>query len=318
MARFLKIAITGASGMLGSAILDCLDDGHSIFATSRTTGYRRPGVQWRQFDLLDKEKLTRWLIEIKPDVVIHCAAIINVDSCERESILAEALHVGSTAVINDTIADWNGRLIYISTDSIFDGKQETPYQEEDPPNPLNVYGRTKHRGELAVLKNPDSLVLRTNIFGWSQAERISFAEWILKGLVEKLHLTMFADVSFTPIHVSHVAEVICKILSSNITGLFHLTGNSILSKYDFTLKMASIFGLSAENVTSSSINDVHLIAPRPKNMALANHKLCTALDYQLPTIDDGIKKLKAQYDNGWLAKIKHRAVKPGYVFWERK
>lgn len=318
MTSFLKIAVTGASGMLGSAILDCIADKHRVFATSRTIGYCKPGIEWQTFDLLDREKLICWLVEIKADIVIHCAAIVNVDDCERESVLAKVLHAEATALIADTISRWNGRLIYISTDSVFDGRQKRLYREEDETNPLNVYGSTKREGEIAALKNPRNIVLRTNIFGWSQmVERISFAERILKGLVKQDRLTMFTDVSFTPIHVSDVAEIILLILASDMSGLFHLTGNSVLSKYDFTLKMANIFGLSADNVIPISIDDVNLAAPRPKNMALANQKLSTALNFLLPTIENGIEKLKEQYENGWLARIKKRSIKTAYWFWEK-
>lgn len=317
MTRSLKIAVTGASGMLGTALLDHFANEFHVFATSRRLGYTKEGINWQLFDLLDKEKLINWLNTVRPDVVVHCAAMVNVDACEQDLIKAKALHVETTATIVKNISCWNGRLIYISTDSVFDGAQKGLYNEDMQPNPLNIYAHTKHEGEITALAIPGNTVLRTNIFGWSQAERYSFAEWILKGLIEKAHFSIFTDVNFTPIHVSHVAEVIAKLITSknNISGLFHLTGSSMLSKYDFTLKMAAEFNLSTDNIIPTSIDQVVLTAARPKNMALSNLKLSNILKYSLPTVDEGIAYLKAQYHNGWLAKIKKRTIESNYHFW---
>lgn len=312
----LRVAITGAAGMLGTAVLDHLSGEHVVFATSRELGYCKEGVHWQPFDLLDKTRLVGWLTEIRPDAVIHCAAMVNVDACEKDPAQAKALHAETTEVMVDTLSSWGGRLIYISTDSVFNGCKSGLYNENDEPDPPNIYARTKREGEVATLAMPGGTVLRTEIFGWSRSERLSFAEWVLKSLVEQTHLTMFIDVSYTPIHVSHVAEVVARTLDAEISGLYHATGSSVLSKYDFALHMAAAFGLSTDNVVPITIESAGLSAKRPKNMALSNRKLCDVLSYQLPTVDAGIAVLKSQYDNGWLARIKGRGMKPGYRFWE--
>jgi dTDP-4-dehydrorhamnose reductase len=302
--------------MLGTALVDRLTDAYNVFATSRVVGYRKPGVHWETFDLLDSGSLIAWLTETRPLVVVHCAGIANVDACERDPQGALAVHVGSTSVIADTIAHWTGRVIYISTDSVFNGRKAGLYDEDDGPDPLNVYARSKREGEVVTLAAPRGTVLRTNIFGWSRADRCSFAEWILKGLIEKRRLSMFTDVTFTPLHVSHLAEVVFRLLAVEATGLFHATGSTVLSKHEFALKMAATFGLSDDAVVPSNIENASLDAPRARNMALSNRKLCAALGYQLPTADAGITHLKAQYDGAWLAQVKGRALKPGYCFWE--
>ena len=170
-----RVGITGAAGMLGGALIDVLHGRHHVFATGRQTGYAPPGVIWELFDLLDERRIAQWVERSRLEVVVHTAAVVNVDLCERDPIMAERLHVGSTGVLASAVAARGGRMIYVSTDSLFDGRQDQPYVESDTPRPLNTYARTKLAGESAALQAPGTAVLRTNIFGWSRHQRPSFA-----------------------------------------------------------------------------------------------------------------------------------------------
>lgn len=303
-----KVAVTGASGMLGTAILDRFAGFCELYPTSRTRGLCGDRINWSLFDLLDQTSLVTWLTKHKPKIVIHCAAMIAVDECEKEPAVATTLHKDIVSLIASTISEWNGRLVYISTDAVFDGRLDRAYTEDDQPKPLNVYGRTKLLGEIATLNaSSNNLVLRTTIFGWSRTgSRRSFAEWILDGLAKKLPLVMFNDVNFTPIHVGHVADIIYLILTfnPNLSGLFHLSGETELSKYEFAIKLANEFGLSTEGILPSSIDSANLIAVRSKNMTLSNAKLAVAMNKELPTVQSGLAYLKSQYESGWLEKIR--------------
>src|SRR5438046_1576848 len=180
--------------MLGGALIDVLQARHEVFATGRQTGYAPPGVTWDVFDLLDAKRIEQWVERSRLNVVVHAAAIVNVDLCERDPVMAERLHIGSTAVLARAVAARGGRMIYVSTDSLFDGRQDQPYIESDPPRPLNTYARTKLAGESAALQAPGTVVLRTHIVGWSRHDRPSFADWVVRGLVEQNPLRMFTDV----------------------------------------------------------------------------------------------------------------------------
>ncbi len=310
-----NIAVTGAGGLLGTAVLRHFAGRHTVHAAGRAAGLTLPGTIWTAFDLLDRDQLAGWLRAARPAAVVHCAALVNVDACEKNVAAARALHAGTTAAIAEIIAPWRGRLVYISTDSVFDGRKASPYAETDPVNPPNAYARTKLEGEDAALA-AEGTVLRTNIFGWSRAERLSFAEWVLKGLVEGSPLTMFRDVQYTPIHVSHLAAIIEEAVARDLTGLFHATGSTVLSKHEFAVRLAAAFGLSAGHLRAISVDDAGLGAARPKNMALASGLLQAALGRPTPSVDDGIAAMKREYDDGDLAKIKSRGVKSGYRFWE--
>jgi dTDP-4-dehydrorhamnose reductase len=313
----MKVLVTGATGLLGTALIDYLAPNFVTVATSRNIGYSKQGITWITADLLDKSAVRNLLTTVQPDVVIHCAALVNVDACERNPTLASDIHVGTTDTIATILAKQGGRLIYISTDSVFNGKKDSIYSELDAPDPPNIYARTKLEGEFAALIHQQSVVLRTNIFGWSRSERLSFSEWVLKGLVEGTPLSMFADMQYTPLHVSHLADLIARIIANpHLQGIYHATGSAALSKHDFALQMAAMFGLDGKSILAKSIDDAALSAVRPKNMALSNVRLCAALEYRIPEVIEGIKLMKNQYDNGWLERIKNRPVSNEYKFWE--
>ena len=179
----MRVGITGAGGMLGTALIDKLCVENEIYATDKNEGLKKEKVYWSCFDLLDFDLLKKWLQTSRVDVVIHCAAIVDVDMCEAMPKQAEDLHVNSTKIIAEYLDSFNGYLIYISTDLLFDDKKQTPYTEEDITNPLNVYAKTKLDGELVVLGMKNGLVLRTNIIGWSRSSKLSFFEWVLKAFV---------------------------------------------------------------------------------------------------------------------------------------
>jgi dTDP-4-dehydrorhamnose reductase len=311
-----KVLVTGAAGMLGTALISAYSRDYAVVATDLEIGSQFPGVRWVVADLSDQSLLRNLVLSEGPELVIHAAAIVDVDRCERDPALAEQLHVQATNTIGEALAQTGGAMIYISTDSVFNGQKPSPYRETDTPAPLNVYASTKLAGEHTSLTFPRSLVLRTNIIGWTRTNRLSFAEWTLRGLVEGSPLGMFADVQFTPIHVSLLANVILDAWRLGLTGLFHAAGSTSLSKYEFALQMASEFGLSAHNVVARSVDDASLAAKRPRNLALSNAKLIATLGRPLPPVGDSIILMKAQYDDGWVATIKGRATASHYRFWE--
>ena len=252
----MRIGVTGASGMLGTALIDELTSNHQVFATSRSKGYEKDGVQWDCFDLTNVKKLNRWLVNTEPDLIVHCAAMVNVDECENNEESAMNLHVKTTKTIANYLNQDKKKLIYISTDSVFDGMKINPYKEPDQVRPLNIYAVTKLLGEESVLLMENGLVLRTNIIGWNVFGKVSFAEWILKSLVESKPIALFEDVIFSPIHVSDLSLIISRIIDYKLSGLYHCASKDYLSKYDFGIEMAKIFDLPTTNINKISIDNV--------------------------------------------------------------
>jgi dTDP-4-dehydrorhamnose reductase len=292
----MRIGITGASGMLGAVFVTYLSKLHKIFATSRNKGAEGENIEWSCFDLTNTVMLNKWLKNIKPDVIIHCAAIVNVDFCEDNVKLATKLHIETTKVMTNYLNSNGGRLIYISTDSVFDGEKQGAYSETDSVNPLNIYAKTKLMGELPVLSMDSGLVLRVNIIGWTQKNRASFAEWLLKGLIDGTPLNLFHDVCFSPLHVDDLSLIIGGIINKPIFGLYNCASDNGISKYDFGNKMADIFHLSNSNINRVSVDNMVLKANRPKNMVLDTSKIKLDLKCSLPIAEDSIKLMKCQYD----------------------
>jgi dTDP-4-dehydrorhamnose reductase len=293
----MKVGVTGASGMLGTSLIAHLSEKHKVFATSRSKGIEGNNIQWDCFDLTDIVLLNEWLQKSKLDLVIHCAAIVNVDACEENVELATELHVETTKAMTDYLDSRDARLIYISTDSVFDGEKQSAYGESDLENPLNVYAKTKLMGEKPVQSMNNGLVLRVNIIGWTQEGSTSFAEWILKSLIGNVPLNLFYDVIFSPLHVDNLSLIIGKIIEKPIFGLHHCVSSDSISKYDFGKKMAETFQLSNENINRVSYDSMHFKVNRPKNMALNIKKISAVLKHDFPSAIDAIKLMKRQYNN---------------------
>ena len=293
----MRIGITGASGMLGGVLATHLSKTHEIFATSRSKGVENKNIKWNCFDLTDIVLLNKWLEKTKPDMVIHCAAIINVDLCEESFDLAMQLHFETTKVIASYLGRNNAKLIYISTDSVFDGEKQGAYSESDLVEPLNIYARTKFMGEKPVQSMCNGLILRTNIIGWTKEGSTSFVEWMLKGLTNNTPLNLFYDVYFSPLSVYDLSLIVENIIKKPIFGLYHCASNDSISKYDFGKEMAKIFNLPSLNINKVSVNSADFKAKRPKNMTLNIEKISLALEYDFPSAIDAIKSMKRQYNN---------------------
>lgn len=271
--------------MLGTALVNALLLRAATFvATSRQPVAPRAGVQIHQLDLLDSSATTRWLGAVRPDVLIHCAALTDVDLCERDPELAQRVHLDATVCLAEALHRSGGRLIYISTDSVFDGRRAAPYRETDATGPVNVYARTKLAGERVSLQTDQALVLRTNIFGRGARGRKTSAEWMLDQLRSRRDFPAFNDVVFSPVHVSEMANVVLDALDVGLTGLFHAAGSDTLSKYTFAKLLADAFQLESDCVRSASVESVALHANRPRNMGLDVSAISAALGRPMPSL----------------------------------
>ena len=279
--------------MLGTALLRHLVGKHKVFATSRSQGFSQQAIKWQCFDLTNTTLLNKWLDEIRPDVVIHCAAITDVDFCEVNEGVATDLHIKTTKTIANYLTQSGGRLIYISTDSVFDGEEQGAYDEEATTNPLNVYAKTKLAGEQFVRSMDNGLVLRTNIVGWTES-KTSFAEWVIERLVSQNSLNLFHDVYFSPLHVDSLSIILGRIIVHPIFGLYHCASRDAVSKYDFGQKIAEVLQLPSLNINKISVKEVQFKANRPKNMALNVEKIGLDLGCELPKAFEAIELMKRQ------------------------
>jgi dTDP-4-dehydrorhamnose reductase len=287
-----RLLVTGATGLLGSNLIRQAADSHEVVGWSRSCTARFSGCAMDRVDLANADITRRRLDERRPDVIVHCAAMTDVERCERESGVARVINAEATLILAQWCAQHGARFVFISTDSVFDGRCGH-YYEEDRPAPVNEYARTKLAAEAAVANYlPDALILRTNFYGRNFRQKLSLAEWMLKQLAQRERFPAFADVRFNPLLVSHLARMILDLMRHRASGVFHAAARDECSKYEFALLIAEIFGVDANEVIAASVDDFGFAAQRPKNTTLAVDKISDFLGRQMPSVEEGLRSFK--------------------------
>ncbi|MEJ5240569.1 MAG: SDR family oxidoreductase [Anaerolineales bacterium] len=300
----MRLLVTGVSGLLGLNLALQAGSRYQVIGVARTA-LRGVPFEAHPFDLLSEDAAARLIAEFRPDAVIHCAALAYPDQCEAEPDLAYRLNTAFPAALAQVCAGARIPLVHISTDSVFDGRQRTPYTEEDQPNPLNVYARTKWESEKAVLDaHPQALVVRTNFYGWSAGGKRSLAEFFFYNLSQQKTVNGFTDVVFCPILVTDLAQVLLEMLEKSLFGLYHVLGTQPMSKYEFGLAVARTFGLDEHLIQPRSIADSGLKAPRANHLWLSTHKVIQALGHPLPDFSTGLQQFYTQFLEGYPQKLR--------------
>ena len=246
-----KIYITGICGMLGANLAYLLKDKYIVVGCDVYKG-EMEGVTVEYINLLDSEALEQSVLRYTPDIVIHTAAMVNVDACEEEQELAHSMNYGVTDKLCQICKHNNIKLIYISTDAVFDGEKSGLYRETDEVNPLNIYAKTKLMGEKVVLNEINNTVLRTNIYGFNYQDKNSFGEWVYKSLLDDKELNMFEDILFSPILVNDLAEIIHLVIEADLEGLYHACATGSISKYDFGIALKKCFNINMGKINKTT------------------------------------------------------------------
>jgi len=311
----MRILITGASGLLGlNMALDACQE-HTVFGVVHSHTLLGTPFPVLQADLALPGEIDRLLDLTQPDWVIHCAALADVDACEADAQLAHRMNAEvpgmlATACANRShVGKGGARLVAISTDAVFDGVKGN-YTEDDPPNPLSVYARTKLAGERAVLQaNPDAIVARVNLFGWSLSGRRSLAELFVHNLSAGREMMGFTDVCFCPLLVNEIGSILFAMLERGLSGLYHVFAGEATSKYDFGVALAQQFGLEAGLILPTSVVESGLKATRAPNLSMSTHKVSTALGRAMPRLSPAIHRFWELYQQGFPQKL-HKMRNP--------
>jgi dTDP-4-dehydrorhamnose reductase len=283
-----KLLITGDTGLLGSNLAHAARALHQVFGVSRATEAISASWDHEPVDLTDASATLRYLDEIRPDVIVHCAALTDVEQCETQPAYACAINVEAT----ERLAQWAGRngarFTFISTDSVFDGKAGG-YHEEDPPRPLNQYARTKLAGEdVARRCCAESLIVRTNFYGWNWNGKSNLGEWMHGKLLRGEPLMAFTDVWFSPLFVNDLAKLILDLVSCDARGVFHVGARDMCSKYEFAFLIGQLFCLDTGKIKPILLEDFPFQARRPRNTSLEVGKCAQFLGREIPTVEEGV------------------------------
>jgi dTDP-4-dehydrorhamnose reductase len=283
-----KLLVLGGSGLVGSSFINTSKTDYDIIFSYNTNKIKIPNTQSFQIDLFDNDKIKKIIKNYNPDIVLHTIAHSSVDLCETDHSIADRLHVDATNQIANTCASVNSKLIFLSTDAVFEGQLNKKYSETDIPNPINYYGKTKLDAEKIVLNaSSNNVVLRTSvIYGWHKKSR--FTNWILSYLKDNRIVDPFSDQFNTPTLIDDLIQVILKILDKDISGLYHATGKTCLNRYQFAMLLAEKFSYDVSLIHSVTKLEKKQNAPRSISTCLDSTKLENLLNFSFSDISTGI------------------------------
>lgn len=300
-----RVLITGGSGLLALNWACAMRREWDVVLGTHAHTVRLEGVSARPLDLEDGGRLARQIGEITPDLIVHAAGLTSVDQCEEDPDLAQHVNAGLARNVAVAAAAGSIRLAHISTDHLFAGTR-SGYREDDAPEPLNEYARSKLLAEEWVRQTyPQALIIRTNFFGWGHAGRLSFSDWIIHSLRDGREITLFDDVFFTPILADSLAKAAHRLVELSASGIFNLVGDQRVSKYAFAVRLAAAFDLQSELIRPDKISNAALRAKRPSDMSLDNTRARGLLGAGLGRIDDYFQTLRRQEEEGRREELIH-------------
>lgn len=301
--RKRRILITGASGLLGLNTALEIAGEHTVFGQVNNNSLHTDLFTVCQTDLLAPGAVERLLDQTQPDWVIHCAAQANIDACETDPARAHQLNSEIPRLLAEHVARGGARLIQVSTDAVFDGRSGG-YSETDRPNPLSVYAHSKLNGERLVAEaNPDAIIARVNIFGWSLIGKRSLAEFFYNHLTSGRIAKGFNNVYFCPILVNDLAGIFLEMFEKGLSGIYHTVGSQCLSKYEFGLQVARCFHLDERLVIPTEVQDSGLKAARSPNLTLKVDKITRDLGRPIPSYSTGLERFYTLYQQGYPQKL---------------
>ena len=288
-----KILVTGASGLLGSKVIDKSEAEYVVFPTHSTQQFSPCSLR---MNITDENEVKSVFGKVKPNVVVHTAAETNVDECETHKEHALKVNADGTKNLAEACNQIGARILYISTDYVFDGEKGF-YTEEDHPNPVNHYGLTKLKGEKYVQELCSSFaILRTSVLYGVHPQKPNFAKWIITALKEGKSIHVVEDHYNSPTLADNLAEAIVEIIGRELEGLYHTAGNERISRYEFALKIAEAFDLEASLVKPVKMDDLKgWKAKRPKDSSLCVDKVQKKIVTRLQDVTHGLKEMKKNW-----------------------
>ena len=278
----MKVLVTGKDGLLAPYFKKLLPIDWEVHLTGRRNGILKADLSLLKDvkDLLNK---------VNPDIIIHCAAMTDVDFAEKNQELAyktncELIKNLIKYIKNETL------FIYFSSDQVYPGiKNFKELYKEGDENPINVYGKTKLEGEKVLLAHKKSIIFRSNFFGKSFTKnRYSFDEFILNTVNLNKKLYLYDDILFSPLSMKSVVNITKLSIQQNLIGVYNLGSNSGMSKYQFGKQFLKKMKIEYSNIVKSNSSDKKNRAPRPLNMQMNSNKIEKKLKIKLPKLIDEI------------------------------
>ena len=289
----IKYLVTGSAGLIGNQIVHDLEKSDEIVYSCYNTMKPDYGIPIK-LNLLNLEDIVETFQKFQPDVIIHSAALTDVEKCEIEPELANSINVKATEIIAKETERLGSYLIYLSTDYVFDGKKGL-YVETDFTNPLNHYGRTKLAGEKIVETNTTkwSIIRTSTPFGTISSKK-TFPIWLLENLKNNKRVNLLEDQFTSPTYVPNLSEMILEIVTRNLEGIFHLSGSTRISRFEFAKIIVEKLNLDFSLLNPVKIDTMPWKATRPLDSSLDTSKINTILNTKPFTIEKSLDDYVSQ------------------------
>ncbi len=258
----MKILLVGSTGMLGSDCKEVFSERHEVVCPTK-----------EEMDIRKWDKVIEVIQKNSPDVVVNCAAYTDVDGCEKEKEVAQKINVEGARNLAQVCARFDCKIVHISSDYVFDGKKPVPqpYFEDDEPNPISFYGKTKAESEKAVIDNIDDyIIIRT---GWLYGrKRDNFVKWVIRKAIKGEKIRVIREQYGSPTWTYRVAQQILLLLERNLKGIFHVTSEGYCTRAEWAKFILATLKIPAK-IETFSIKEWDVPAKRPINCLLENKEL---------------------------------------------
>jgi dTDP-4-dehydrorhamnose reductase len=290
MARTLLV--TGGGGFLGANILRHAESGYALHAIDqKPAALERENLTWHALDLQDRKALQDLLLDLKPDIVVHTAALSDIDYCEANPQKAEDVNVASTLHVAELCRRTGARLVFFSSDSVFDGRRGG-YRETDAPEPLNQYARTKVKAEQGIVEIlANHVIVRPSlIMGLPVLESGNSFLWKLIQSLRSSTRSAFPSAEIrSPVDVITLSRATLEIALLRFTGILHIAGNDRLSRHDMARRIARALGYPVELIVDTEPQVENGRARRPADASLDNTRARDILTTPMKDFDEALQ-----------------------------
>lgn len=292
-----RIIVVGGNGMLGQRLIEFYNKLNDIelLAISVEDKSVFIDVDYIQADISNRNEIKKVIYDFCPDFIINAAAYTNVDKSESERELAWKINVKGVEYLSEAARVLDSHLVHISTDYIFDGKSG-PYTENDIPNPLGYYARTKLASENVLkLSGSKNTILRTNVlYGTAKFSRPDFVKWVVDSLRAGKEIKIVDDQINNPTFIDDLVQGVNKIVELCKEGIYNIGGDEFLNRYDFTIIIANYFNLDKSLIKKIKTEELNQPARRPLKSGLITIKAQSELGYKPHTILQSLELMKQE------------------------
>lgn len=292
-----RILIVGANGTLGQRLFEfysALND-VELLPASIEEEFVFDSQSYIQLDISNRNEVKKIIYDFCPDFIINAAAFTNVDKCESERETAWKINVKGVEYLSEAARVLDSHLIHISSDYIFDGKNG-PYSENDIPNPLGYYARTKLASENVLkISGTKNTIIRTNVlYGTAKYSRPDFVKWVVDSVRSGKEIKIVDDQFNNPTFIDDLVQAINKIIELRKEGLYNIGGSEVLSRFDFTMIIADFFNLDKSLIKRIQTEDLRQPARRPLKSGLITIKAQSELGYKPHSIIQSLELMKKE------------------------